>query len=155
MSPALVLEDLARPLLVLHAVAGILGAALAMHVALKLLAWHRSGGRGRYTLAQRFSSWSAFALVLAALTGFAVYPTYRVRVAWERWHDAGAAFLAFEAKEHAAVLVVAAVIGLKLALGEPLERDHGRRLVFLTGVVAAAAAGVCLAGLWVTLAGAP
>ena len=109
-----VFESVARPLLLVHAVVGFAAVGTATHFA----AYAVIGALRGSTTAQlrRFSALAPAALAAQALLGFALYPTYRVRVRLgDLDRTAPAVAQLFDLKEHLAALALALVAAAAVA----------------------------------------
>ena len=153
MTAAVIFEEAARPLLLLHAVLGFAAVFSATHLAAySLLAL---SGRGLSGL-RRFSWIAPLAVTLQFLLGLLLYPTYRVtvRAADFDQHAPRVAQL-FDFKEHLAALALALVWAAALA-ARFVFRPQGSP-AGLRGAVAAVSSSaavllwmVALLGLYVT-----
>ncbi|MEC7947940.1 MAG: hypothetical protein VX265_10255 [Myxococcota bacterium] len=117
-----------------------LGLALMVH---PVFALRRPGPPGRPT---RTSAWLAAGLVTAPYgIGWLIYPTYRERVKPGLLIDALPYALAFETKEHLALMTLALAWGGALCLhfggGSPAGR-RAARVVFACGALTGVATGL-------------
>jgi hypothetical protein len=115
------LEAFARPLLLLHAVAGFTTVGATTHHA--VYAWLAVGGPRRSAQLRRFGWIAPAALLSQILLGLVLYPTYRVRVrAAHLDRELPLVVQLFDFKEHLAALAVVLVLGAAFAgrrLGAP------------------------------------
>jgi hypothetical protein len=109
-----VFESVARPLLLVHAVVGFTAVGTSTHfAAYAVIAALRGSAAAQL---RRFSALAPAALVAQALLGFALYPTYRVRVRLaDLDRSAPAVAQLFDFKEHLAALALALVAAAALA----------------------------------------
>ncbi|MBZ0270945.1 hypothetical protein K8I61_02825 [bacterium] len=152
--PSVFLEDLARPLVVIHAVCAFASAAVAVHLAL----WATNGmRRGKYTL--RGGTYARILAIVFGATivaGFLAYPTYRyfTRAIYLDRQEPWAANL-FDIKENLGLLllpVVAMVVILQRAVRGEFRPGAGRVLVIAAWMAAAGLIACVLSGLFVVLA---
>jgi hypothetical protein len=136
------MPDIPSPLLFsllerIHGHLGWLGVALMVHPVLTL------GRPGRPSRATRTAAWLAAALVtLPSTMGWLLYPTYRTKVKPGLLVDALPYAMAFETKEHLALMTLALAWGGALVLHLAGDGPAGRRaarMLFacgsLTGIV--------------------
>jgi len=110
----LLFEGLARPLLLAHAVVGFTSVGATTHHAVYALLFAR--GRTLARQLRRFGFLGPAALCTQLLLGFALYPTYRVRVRAAHFdQSAPAVAQLFDFKEHLAALSLALVLAASLA----------------------------------------
>jgi len=143
-TPPILFETAARPLLLAHAVLGFTTVGSTTHHAIYALLVAR--GRSLERQLRRFG-WIAPAALCAQLAlGLALYPTYRVRVRDAVLdHSAPAVSQLFDFKEHLAALSLALVFAAALA-GRALARREGPADPALRWSVAALS---CLGALFV------
>ncbi|MCC6157536.1 MAG: hypothetical protein IT350_05740 [Deltaproteobacteria bacterium] len=151
--PDIFAQSLAKPLVLVHALAGFVAAATAIHLAVHATTGLRRGAfpaRGRtYAVVMA----SAFAVCVA--TGLAAYPSFRVHIRGlflDRFAPAMTAV--FEIKEHLGALVVPFVaLALILERAARTERSaHSAKLFVTTAWIAAATLAACVVmGLVVTM----
>lgn len=151
--PDIFAQLMAKPLVLVHALAGFVAAATAIHLAVHATSGLRRGAfppRGRtYAVVMAVS----FAICLA--TGLIAYPNFRVHIrglVLDRFAPSMTAV--FEIKEHLGVLVVPFVaLALVMERATRAERSaHGSRLFAATAWIAAATlAGCVVMGLLVTM----
>jgi hypothetical protein len=109
-----VFESIARPLLLVHAVVGFTAVGTATHFAAYAVIGALRGGAAAQL--RRFSTLAPAALAAQALLGFALYPTYRVRVRLgDLDRTAPAVAQLFDLKEHLAALALALVAAAAVA----------------------------------------
>lgn len=124
----------------IHGHLGFLGLALMAHPVVSL------GRPGRPTRGTRLSAWLAAALVSAPYAlGWFIYPTYRQRVKPGLLADALPYAMAFETKEHLALMTLALAWGGVLSLRFGAAAPGGRRVarsLFACGVLTGAATAV-------------
>ncbi len=117
----------------LHGLVGVLAVALLLHPLLLL-----RGGAAEARVS-RAAGWAALLVALAALSGIALYPSYRALVRPGLLQDHRALFWTFERKEHLGAFSLFFALSGLLAL-----RSKGRlgaALLGLSLVTAALAAG--------------
>jgi hypothetical protein len=124
----------------IHGHLGWLGVALMVHPVMTL------GRPGRPTRATRIAAWLAAALVtLPSALGWLLYPTYRAQVKPRLLVDALPYAMAFETKEHLALMTLALAWGGALALRLGGDHPDGRRaarVLFACGALTGIATGV-------------
>lgn len=124
----------------IHGHAGWLGVALMLHPVFTL------GRPGRPSRGTRVSTWLAAGLVSApSALGWLLYPTYRHRVKPTLLVDALPYAMAFETKEHLALMTLALAWGGALALrfaGGLPEGRRAARALFACGALTGIATGV-------------
>ena len=125
---ALFLESIARPLLIVHALAAVVFCGVMTHECLCLVAYLR-GKLVRYALENTYRTVAFWSCLVTWTTGALVYVTYRVRVRAEVWdRSPETQFLSglFDVKENWATIVLAMVTGLYI-MGRriDLRTDHG------------------------------
>jgi hypothetical protein len=109
-----VFESIALPLLLAHAVVGFTAVGTATHFAAYAVIGALRGGAAAQL--RRFSALAPTALAAQALLGFALYPTYRVRVRLaDLDRTAPAVAQLFDLKEHLAALALALVAAAAVA----------------------------------------
>ena len=109
-----VFESIARPLLLVHAVVGFTAVGTATHFAAYAVIGALRGSAAAQL--RRFSALAPAALAAQALLGFALYPTYRVRVRLgDLDRTAPAVAQLFDLKEHLAALALALVAAAAVA----------------------------------------
>jgi hypothetical protein len=149
---AVLLEQAARPLLLLHAVLGFTAVFAATHLAVYALLTLR--GRGLSGL-RRFSWIAPAAAAPQFALGLLLYPAYRVHVRAADL-DRSAPFVAqlFDLKEHLAALGVVLVLAAAAIARAALRNDGGPDLrpaaAALSSSGAALLWAVALLGLYVT-----
>ena len=152
---ALLLESLARPLLLLHATLGFTAVGATTHLA--VYSWLAARGQRRTAALRRFAWLAPLAVVSQVLVGLVLYPTYRVRVrALHLDREAPVVVQLFDFKEHLAALAVVLVLGAALvARLRPDESMPGsgqvaKATAALSITAAALVWTVALIGLYVT-----
>ena len=124
----------------LHGHLGWLGLALMLHPVMSL------GRPGRPTRSTRWSAWLAAAFVSTPFAlGWLVYPTYRAKVKPALLVDAHAHAMAFETKEHLALMTLALAWGGALALYASGTDPRGRRVarvLFACGALTGLTTGI-------------
>lgn len=120
---AILLEPLARGLLLVHAVVGFTALFSCTHHA--VYAVLSALGPKRAPQLLLFGWIAPLALGIQVLFGLLLYPTYRVRIADERFEREGLGWLSelFDAKEHAVALSLAFVLGASL-VGRSFARER-------------------------------
>lgn len=151
--PDIFAQSLAKPLVLVHALAGFVAAATAIHLAV-----HASMGLRRGIFPSRGRTYAVVmtAAVAACVTsGLVAYPGFRVHIRGlflDRFAPAMTAV--FEIKEHLGVLVIPFVaLALVLERAARAERSaHSAKLFATTTWVAAATLAACVVmGLIVTM----
>ncbi len=146
-------HSIAKPLVLVHALAGFIAAATAIHLAVyatNALMRGSFGSRGRtYAVVMA----AAFAACVA--TGLLAYPNFRVNVRGlflDRFAPAMTAV--FEIKEHLGALVipfVALAVAMERAARAERSPSSGRLFVAAAWIAAATLAGCVVMGLLVTM----
>jgi len=147
-----VLEGSARSLLIAHAILGFAAVFAATHHAVSALL----GAAGRPVRGQlrRFGWIAPVAFLSQALFGLALYPSYRVRIAFgDLEHSAPRVAQLFEVKEHCAALALILVVAASFA-GRALTRHAAmgelRSVAALSTCGAALTWVAAVIGLYVT-----
>jgi hypothetical protein len=121
-----VFESVARPLLLVHAVVGFTAVGTSTHfAAYAVIAALRGSAAAQL---RRFATLAPAALAAQALLGYALYPTYRVRVRLaDLDRSAPAVAQLFDLKEHLAALALALVAAAALAVRAGASAPAGAR----------------------------
>lgn len=145
-------EGSARTLLLLHAIIGFAAVFTVTHHAVS--AFSCALGHPVHRQLQRFGWMAPAFVVLQALFGLALYPTYRVRVRFaDLERSAPRVVQLFDLKEHLSALALALVVAAALAgraLPSPAPAGEARSVAALSGCGAALVWVAALIGLYVT-----
>ena len=145
-------EGGARTLLILHAVVGFTAVFTVTHHAVSAFACAMRRPAQRQL--KRFGWMAPASVVLQALFGLALYPTYRVRVRLaDLERTAPGAVQLFDCKEHLSALALALVVAAALAgrsLPSPAPAAEARSVAALSGCGATLVWAAAVIGLYVT-----